>query len=195
MGDPEHELMSADDFLVWIETQDAPHELADGVRIRLTAGTPQSHNVVASNMLVALVPRARRAGCRVTRGKTAVRTGLRGIRYPDVVVDCGPFDPSAREATGPVVVVEVSSSRTSSIDVTDKLDEYRAHVGLRLILFVDPDVLAVKVYRRDPAGAWQVERFDDLDQSVGLLEIGASLSLRDIYDTLSPRLQPHLRVI
>ena len=51
------------------------------------------------------------------------------------------------------MVVEVSSPRTSSIDVTDKLDEYRAHAGLRLIVFVDPDVVAVKVYRRDDVRA------------------------------------------
>ena len=93
------------------------------------------------------------------------------------------------------MVVEVSSPRTSSIDVTDKLDEYRAHAGLRLIVLVDPDVVAVKVYRRHDAKAWDIERYDDLRQSIDLAEFGASLSLQNIYDTLSPQQGPPLRVI
>ena len=195
MADPEQISMSADEFLVWIEAQDQCHELVDGVPVRMMAGVKQNHAVVTSNILVALAPQAKRNGCRTTSSDTAVRTGARDIRYPDVVVDCGPRDPSAREAIRPVVVVEVSSPRTSSIDITDKLDEYRAHRGLRLIMLVEPDLVAVKLYRRDPAGLWNVERYDDLDQAVDLAEIGASLSLRDIYDTLSPKLDPRLRVI
>ena len=195
MGDPKHGLMSADEFLVWIETQTERHELVNGVPIRMMAGAKQGHNVVTSNILVALVPQAKRKGCRTTSSDTAVRTGRDGIRYPDVVVDCGPPDPSAREATKPTMVVEVSSPRTSSIDVTDKLDEYRAHAGLRLIVLVDPDVVAVKVYRRHDAKAWNIERYVDLRQSIDLAEIGASLSLQNIYDTLSPQQGPPLRVI
>ena len=195
MGDAEQEVMSADEFLVWIEAQDARHELVRGVPTRLMAGAKQGHNVVTSNILVALVPQAKQHGCRTTSSDTAVRTSQNAIRYPDIVVDCGPFDPSAREATGPVLVVEVSSPRTSSIDVTDKLDEYRSHAGLRLILLVDPDVVAVKVYRRDAAGAWHVERYDGLAQSIDLPEIGGSLSLTDLYDTLSPKQRPPLRVV
>ncbi|RZI59946.1 MAG: Uma2 family endonuclease [Zymomonas sp.] len=195
MDNPEQISMSADEFLVWIEAQDQRHELVDGVPVRLMAGVKQSHAVVCSNILVALASPARRNGCRATSKKTAVRTGPRGIRYPDVVVDCGPFSPSAREASRPVLVVEVSSPHTSNLDITDKLDEYRAHPDLRLILLVEPDIVAAKLYRRHPEGNWDVEGYDALDQSLDLPEIGASLSLRDVYDTLSPKLQPDPRVI
>lgn len=75
MCDAGHELMSAEEFLVWVEAQDARHELVRGVPIRLMAGANQGHNVVASNILVALVPQAKRHGCRTTSSDTAVRTG------------------------------------------------------------------------------------------------------------------------
>ncbi len=104
---PEHGSMSADAFLHWIEGQAERHELVDGTAVRMMAGAKQSHNVVTSNILVAMAPSAKFKGCRTTSSDTAVRTGPQGVRYPDIVVDCAPPDPSAREAARPVAVVEV----------------------------------------------------------------------------------------
>ena len=84
----------------------------------------------------------------------AVQTGPGSIRYPDVVVDCAPPDVGATQASGPTLVVEVSSPHTLKIDVTDKLDEYRARPEIQLI---EPDVVSIKLYRRDQAGVWTVE--------------------------------------
>jgi Uma2 family endonuclease len=195
MGIAEHGLMSADEFLDWIERQAERHELVDGAPVRVMAGARQSHNVVTSNMVVALVPSAKTKGCRTTSSDTAVRTGPRGVRYPDIVVDCGPPAPSAREATRPTVVVEVTSLGTMAIDLTDKLDEYQAHDDIQVIMLVEPDVISVKVYRRDVQGLWNVERYDDLEQVVPLTEVGSSLPMRDIYDTLEPKAPPRLRVV
>src|SRR5580704_14783465 len=44
---------------------------------------------------------------------------------PDAVVNCGPpMDPDATVATNPVIVVEVLSPATQSIDSSDKLADY-----------------------------------------------------------------------
>jgi Uma2 family endonuclease len=195
MGSPDIELMSADAFLEWVDSQNERHELVNGVCIRMMAGANQSHALVTSNILVSLAQQARRQGCRTTSADTAVRTRPNGIRYPDLVVDCGPYDPTSREATRPLLVVEVLSPSTSSFDITDKLDEYRGLESLRLIVFVDPDVVAVKVYRRSAGSDWQVERYDDLAQSINLDEVAAQLALADIYAAVSPRPRPPLRVV
>ena len=195
MGVPQQGSMTADTFLEWIERQSEPYELAGGTPVRLMAGAKQSHNVVTSNIVVALAPLAKGKGCRTTSSDTAVRTGRYSVRYPDIVVDCGPPDPSAREAARPTIVVEVSSPGTLTIDLTDKLDEYQALDDVRVIIRVEPDVISVKVYRRDIQDLWAVERFDDLLQSVELPEVGASLRLTDIYDTLEPEARPRLRIV
>ena len=192
MGVPDLEAMSADVFFDWIERQDERYELADGIPIRMMAGAKQSHNVATSNVVVALAPTAKGKGCRTTSSDTAVRTGPFGVRYPDVVIDCGPPDPSAKEATRPTVVVEVSSPGTLAVDVTDKLDEYQSHDDIQVIMLVEPDVLSVKVYRRDNAGLWNVEKYDHLEQTVDLPEVGSAIALRDIYDTLDPLPRPRL---
>lgn len=197
MGAPEHEMMTVDAFLAWVAHRDERYELVGGRPIRLMTGAKQAHNVVTSNIVVALAPRAKAGGCRTTSSDTAVRTGPNGVRYPDVVVDCGPRDPSALAAIQPTVVVEVSSPGTSMIDVSDKLDEYRRHRDIRVIMLVDPDTVSVKVYRRITTDAWDwaSEKYETLDDVVRLPEIGADLALSEIYDTLEPDVKPRLRIV
>ncbi|TFF22934.1 Uma2 family endonuclease [Jiella endophytica] len=195
MASPEKELVSADAFLAWAATQKERFELVDGRVVRMMTASKQSYNVVAADTLAALLPHARRNGCRTTASDTAVRTGPVTIRNPDVVVDCGPGNPEALEASTPTLVVEVSSPGTSAIDATDKLDEYRSHGDIRLIRFVDPDVISVKLYRRNLRGGWSVEKFDDLDQTIDLAEIGAVLMMGAIYESLEPLPPPHLRLV
>jgi Uma2 family endonuclease len=187
-ADTAEEGMTADEFFDWIERQSEPHELVDGMPVRMMAGARQSHNVATTNIVVALAPSAKTKGCRTTSSDTAVRTGQFGVRYPDVVVDCGPPDPSAKEAARPTVIVEMSSPGTMAIDLTDKIDEYQAHEDIQVIMLVEPDVISVKVYRRDVHGLWTIEKYDDLEQSVDLPEINSSVRLWDIYDTLEPQL-------
>lgn len=195
MGIPERGKMSADEFLDWNEKQAERHELVDGIPLRMMTGARQSHNVATSNIVVALAPSAKAKGCRTTFSDTAVRTGKHAVRYPDIVVDCGPPDPTAKEAIRQTIVVEVSSPGTLAVDLTDKLDEYRGHGDIRVIILVEPDVLSVKVYWRDADAAWIVERYDDPGQVVPLPEAGSTLSLGDIYDTLEPKARPRLQVV
>jgi|GEM_PF-1211698 len=178
--------MSAETFLAWIAGRSERWELVDGVPMRMTAGAVQGRAIVSSNILVALAPAAKRGGCRTTASDTAVRTGPVNVRFPDVVVDCGPPDPGAREAASPTLVVEVASPGTLVVDLTDKLDEYRRHPAIRLILLVEPDVVAAKLWRRDADGGWNVEKYDTLDARIPLPEIGAELALAEVYDTLEP---------
>jgi Uma2 family endonuclease len=195
MGVPEDREMSAAEFLEWIGRQAERHELAGGVPLRMMAGAKQSHNVVTSNIVVALAPSAKRQGCRTTSSDTAVRTGNFSVRYPDVVIDCGPPDPTAREAAQPTLIAEVSSPGTLAVDLTDKLEEYQALPTLNVIMLVEPDVVSVKLYRRDANRRWIVEKFDHLEQVIALPEAGAQIAMSDIYDTLEPKARPRLHVV
>lgn len=89
----------------------------------MMAGATQGHNVVVSNIVSSLGPQSKSGGSRTTSSDTAVQTLTSTIRYPDIVVDCGPPDPDAMVAESPTLVVVVSSPGTSSVDTTDKLDE------------------------------------------------------------------------
>jgi hypothetical protein len=62
-------------------------------------------------------------------------------------------------------------------------------------MLVEPSVVSVKLYRRDERGMGHSERCDAPDEGIDMPEIGASLSLVEIYDILKPRRQPRLRRI
>ncbi|KQT65908.1 MULTISPECIES: Uma2 family endonuclease [unclassified Aureimonas] len=192
---PEQARVSAEEFLDWVFDQDGRFELVDGYVVEMMAGAKQGHNVVVSNIVMSVGPQAKAGGCRTTSSDTAVQTGTDGIRFPDVVVDCGPSDPNATVAANPTLVVEVSSPGTSQVDTTDKLDEYQRHRTIQLIMFVEPGVVSVKLYRRDGKGLWKAEKYEDLEDEIVLPEIGSVLSLRDVYDTLAPRHRPRLKLI
>jgi Uma2 family endonuclease len=56
---------------------------------------------------------------------------------PDAVVNCGPpMDPDATVATNPVIVVEVLSPATQSIDSSDKLADYFRVASIQHYLIV-----------------------------------------------------------
>ena len=194
MRRPNPKAMTIEDFFLWQERQPDRYEFVEGWPIKMMTGARQGHNVVASNIVMTLGPQVKALGCRTTSSDTAVRTP-KGIRYPDVVIDCAPPAPSAFEAGSPHLVVEVSSPSTLSTDLTDKLDEYLAHEGLRLVMLVEPDVVSVKLYRRDAADRWQVERYDQLDETIDLPELSTALALSAIYDTLRPDVRPFPRAV
>lgn len=75
------------------------------------------------------------------------------------------------------------SPSTTSVDRFRKLDEYKSHPALQLILLADSRVPAVAVWRRSGVG-WAIEDYSGLEASIALPEIGATLRLADLYDGL-----------
>ena len=100
--------LTVDEFFEAISGADERYELINGVAYAM-AGAKEGHNVICSNVLVAIAPDGKKKGCRTTSSDTAVQTGQDSVRYPDVVVDCGPRDPSAKMASRPTVIVKVTS--------------------------------------------------------------------------------------
>lgn len=187
------ELVTLEQFLEWVIHQEGRYELVGG-EVRMMTGATNRHNDVKNNVTVALTPAAKRNGCRSTTSDTGIRTGERSLRYPDVVIDCGPKAPEATVASAPVIIVEVSSTGTRESDITVKLWEYQHLPTAEVIIQIEPDVVFVAVHRRGPAG-WQVEVHEDLDAVVNLPQIGAGLALRDIYDGVDAKLRARLQLV
>jgi ATP dependent DNA ligase C terminal region len=82
------------------------------------ARAKEGHNVIRSNVLAAFVPAGKQRGCRATSVNTGVPTGPDTIRYPDVVVDCGPRNALAMTASK----VGTGWSRTVSSQIRKQLD-------------------------------------------------------------------------
>ena len=114
----------------------------------------------------------------------SIRTGIRGLRRPDVMVECAPLMPDTYEAREPRLVVEVASPSTTSIDQTRKIEEYKRHPTLTAILLVETLKPQALLYRRGADG-WEIETFEGLEAVIALPDIGATLAMTDIYDGLT----------
>jgi len=193
MGAQEHEKLTVEEFFDAIAGEDGRFELVNGVAYAM-AGAKEGHNVISSNVQTALVPAGKKSGCRTTSSDTGVQTGPDSVRYPDVVVDCGPPNQVATTASRPTIVIEVSSPGTAVFDYGAKLREYQKLTSVEVIVQIESEIALVKVHRRS-GDLWTEETFESMEDVIDLARISTTLSLRDIYDTLDVRPRVRLQVV
>ena len=184
---------TADEFLEWVQHQDEKWELVRGFpQLKFMAGGKRRHHEAAGNAYFALRQRLR-PPCRAYTSDMAVRTTEDQVRFPDTVVDSGNHDPEAREASEPVLIVEVLSSSTRMFDLTEKLDEYRGIPSVIYVLFIDAGVCGIALHQREEDGAWRESFFENLDSVVELPRLSVELSLQELYENVP--LPPQLTIV
>ncbi len=193
MSVPDHQKLTVAEFLDAVLGEEGRFELVDGVAYAM-AGAKQGHNVIGSNVQTALVPAGKKSGCRTTSSDTGVQTGPNTVRYPDIVVDCGPPNPSATTASQPTIIVEVSSPGTAVFDHGAKLREYQSIPSVQVVVQIESEIVLVKAHRRSGAD-WIEETYESLEDSIELPALATALSLREVYDTLEVRPRVRLQVI
>jgi Uma2 family endonuclease len=193
MAITEEKKLTVDEFFDAVSDSEERYELVDGVAHAM-ARAKEGHNVIRSNVLAAFVPAGKQRGCRATSVNTAVQTGPDTIRYPDVVVDCGPRNVEAMTASKPVIVVEVSAPGTAVFDYSAKLREYRSVESVDTVIQIASEMVLVKVHRRQQDGTWTEQTVEEFDVDIPLSSLATSIRLNEIYDALNVRPRPPLQV-
>ena len=184
MADARQREMSVEEFLQWNLSQDERFELVDGfpVPLRAMAGAKAQHDIIVVNLIVLLGNQLRGSTCKPRTADTALRTKIRSLRRPDVTIECAPPERNSLEARNPIAVFEVLSPTTRQIDRSVKLQDYRRHSGLQVIVHIDPDLMDVIVYTRNASGEWEDERLEAPNDVVRVADTPVALRLTDIYD-------------
>jgi Uma2 family endonuclease len=192
--------MSEAEYLAFEDAAETKHEFVDGhvydwpgydFGAKGLAGATRRHNELQVNVLAALVPAARAAGCQAYGSDMRLRVrsqqGGRETRryyYPDAMVVC---DQEIRanerddemHLTRPCIVVEILSRRSVRIDHTEKLEIYQGLPSVQAYLIVRQQQRSVERHWRDAAGTWQLEAITS--GLVPLPCIAGELSLDEIY--------------
>ncbi len=182
---PQH-YYTLEEYFALEDASDARFEYWDGDIICMSGGS-RAHGTISSNVHYALAAGVRGGQCRAFTGDQAVYTPtLLPYRYPDASVVCG--EPEYKNKKGhdalvnPVVVVEVMSPSTATLDEGPKFVAYQAVPTLRDFLLVSQDEPHVTHYTRLESGAWERRDVTDLDALIELQSTDCALKLRDIYD-------------
>lgn len=186
MSQTERKRMTVEEFFDWQQRQDRNYELVDGVpviTVKAMTGASRRHDRVTVNAIISLGTRLRGKPCSAATDDQSVLTD-RGTRRPDITVDCGKADDRSMAVADPRVVIEVLSPSTMRYDRFQKLEEYKRHPAIRVILLVDSEAPQVTVWRR-VEGDWTYAELAGLDAVIELPEIDAELPLADLYADLT----------
>jgi Uma2 family endonuclease len=178
--------MTVEEFFDWQQRQDRNYELVDGVpvlTVKAMTGASRRHDWVTVNALATLYNALRGKPCRPMTSDQSVVTD-RGTRRPDITVDCGKAEGGAMSAADPRVVIEILSPSTMRFDRLQKVEEYKRHPSIRVILLVDSEAPQVSVWRRVGEN-WTYSELAGLDAVIDLPEIEAALPLAGLYADLT----------
>jgi Uma2 family endonuclease len=172
------ERMTVDAFLEWDDGTDTRYELIDGHVVAMNPPMAP-HAALLTTLGAALLARVPR-GCRVYTGGGARNFADNwNFRVPDVVVSCTRSEKNWIES--PVLVCEILSPSTARLDVTTKLDFYRALPSVQEILVLHTTKRHVTLWRRTDA-KWVVEDFI----GSALVPLGATTAPVPLDDVYAP---------
>lgn len=181
----EHKRWTWEEYLDWEQHQPRKHELVDG-QVHAVVGSTSQHDVICNNLRSELRIQLRGKPCRVQGPDLKVRAG-HNARYPDALIDCGPFVRNALLAQEPAAVFEVLSKSTAWIDQGLKLRDYDATPSIGLYALISQDEPRVLVYRRDDAGrlgARNAELLEGLTGSILVPNLDVTIPLARLYEAL-----------
>lgn len=175
------------DYLASEVRSPARREYVGGVPYAM-AGARNGHNLIASNLLIALGLRLRGSRCRAFNSDTKLRVRLgfeTRFYYPDAMVVCrqNPADETFQDE--PVLIAEVVSADSRRVDEGEKLLAYRSVPAMLVYLLLEQDLPRAVVYRRQEHDLVR-EGHAGLQAVVPLPELRCELPLAELYDGLEP---------
>lgn len=178
------ELVSEADYVDAERSASVKHEYVEGI-VYAMAGGSVAHNLIASNVLVALGSALRGKPCRAFNSDMRVRVRLpEGTRYyyPDAMVVCrsNPADDAYQDE--PAVLVEVLGDATRRIDEDEKRRAYFAIPSLTTLVHLEQDARVAVVYARGPGGF--TRSVVEASGRIALPSIDVELELEALYDGL-----------
>jgi Uma2 family endonuclease len=148
--------MSVDEFLVWSEGTPGRYELYDGQVVVMQSerlGHIRFKDRAKSTLTRALLAAGKESTCEAVADGATVRIDDETAYEPDALVYCGPRLPDdAIEIPTPLVVVEVRSPSTGSMDVNDKFVGYFRVPSLMHYIIINPKKLPVIHHARQADG-------------------------------------------
>lgn len=174
---------TADEYLKMERRSANKHEFLDG-KILATAGSNRTHNLIGTNIVIAVGSRSHGQKVEIYSSDMCVRLNDKQICYPDVIVVAN--DPSFTDRNcdvllNPTIVVEIFSNGAEFQDKRNKLESYLAMGSIRECLLVKEDEMRVEHYSKQNAKQWIYKIYNDREEIITIDSINCKISMAEIY--------------
>lgn len=159
-------------------------ELHNTQMFETATGVSRRHNLISSNMTIAVGSRLRGHKCEIYAGGMRVRMTEKKSYYPDVVAvkDEPLFDKNEPDLLlNPTMIVEIFTPETLCYDKTEKLDSYLELKSVRDLLLIKEDGIRVEHYTNQGTNQWIYRIYNRREDMISLESINCRASLAEIY--------------
>jgi Uma2 family endonuclease len=140
-----------------------------------------AHAIITRNLLIGLDRRLERGQWTVI-SDFATDVGPATLRAPDVVVVPAGGDLKSRATTSPVLLAEILSPSTATVDLGDKSPEYLALPSLLAYLVLAQDEAKAWIWLRGPDGFHAGSQvIAGADATIAIAPLGLDLPMAEIY--------------
>jgi len=171
--------MDKDTFLAWAQGREGRFELVER-RVVMMVGGSKTHALIASQLMRALWARIDVTKWVVLGSDLAVDVGPDSLRYPHAIVDCIGGQ-RAVVATAPVLIAEVLSPSSATLDLGDKAAEYLRLPSLATYLVLSQDEIKAWVYLKGSEQHAGPEPIRGAEATIRVPALGIELPLAEIY--------------
>ncbi|MBV9234252.1 MAG: Uma2 family endonuclease [Xanthobacteraceae bacterium] len=137
-------------FFDWVRGREERYELLHGRVVRMI-GASRAHGQIVTNLIVSLHDQLDPTQCSVV-AEFGIEIGPDVLRYPDVVVDRADCDASDLTTKHPVLIAEVLSPSSVTVDLGDKPAEYLRLLPLNAYIVLTQDEPKAWVWVRGKSG-------------------------------------------
>lgn len=194
MAEPAIKHMSLAEFLRWDDGTDTRWELVEGVPVAM-APPAVAHGVVAMRLGARIEAALRlRWPCFVqSEAGIAVSDRADTCYIADLAVSCAPLQRGQQLLADPLLIVEVLSPGTISVDRQEKIPAYRQLPSVQEIVAIDSIRVFAEVVRRE-GDRWITEIVQGREATLTLASIGLAVPMTALYEGLDvaegPRSRP-----
>jgi len=177
---------SVEDYLTNERAGSSRNEFVDG-RVIPRAGSNRWHNLIVTNVAIAVGSRLHGHKCDIYVSSMRVRLQNNFICYPDLLMVNGEptfADQNLDLLLNPTVVVEIFSADTNTSDKTQKLESFLAMDSIKECLMVKEDGMRVEHYARQNAKQWIYRIYNERDDVISLESINCKVSLSEVYSQI-----------
>jgi Uma2 family endonuclease len=171
---------SVEEYFELEKTSEIRHEFINGELIPMP-GESKKANKIARKIVRLLEDKINSKVFDIFNHDVRLMLENNRYRYPDIIVAPTIDDEDSHAITQPVLIVEVFSENSVKTDTVDKLREYSILPTLQYYLIVSQEEPFVEIYAKN-SDKWEFSYFTDLQESIELTALDASILMGDIFE-------------